>query len=55
MGGHKVSGVGDPTADAITAQPSGYVDARLKRTGVLLRPKMEGTALYGWPQDCRCW
>ena len=45
MGGHKVSGVGDPTADAQAANKR-YVDARLKRTGGTSQ-KMEGMLYMG--------
>ena len=45
MGGHKVSGVGDPTADAQAANKR-YVDTRLMRTGGTTQ-KMEGILYLG--------
>ena len=53
MSGHKVTGMGDPTADAQAANKR-YVDTRLKRIEGH-RPKDGGHALYGRPQDCRRW
>ena len=45
MGGHKVTGMGDPTADAQAANKR-YVDTRLKRTGGT-QQKMEGILYLG--------
>ena len=43
MAGHKVTGMGDPTADAQAANKQ-YVDTRLKRTGGA-KQKMEGSSI----------
>ena len=45
MNGHKVTGMGDPTADAQAANKR-YVDTRLKRTGGTGQ-KMEGMLYMG--------
>ena len=53
MGGHKVTGIGDPTADAQAANKQ-YVDTRLKAHW-WNRAEDGRYLLHGRLQDCWCW